>query len=70
MQMALDEPQANDETYDLNGITAIIDKELLTRAEEVNIDFIEAGFKSGFMINSKQPVVTTAQGNTCGSCSC
>lgn len=70
LQMALDEPQTGDETYDLNGITAIIDRGLLAQAGEVSIDYVEAGMRSGFMISSKEPLkVEGGDGCGCG-CSC
>lgn len=68
--MALDEPRDDDQTFDLNGINTIVNNDLLTRAEEINIDFVEAGFRSGFSITTKAPVFT-GDSSGCGtSCSC
>ena len=43
--MALDEPKENDEAYDIDGFTYIIDKEFMKKAAPVKIDFIDYGFK-------------------------
>jgi Fe-S cluster assembly iron-binding protein IscA len=40
--MALDEPQENDEVIKDNGITYLIDKELLDQAKPINVDFVAA----------------------------
>ncbi|MBU0515977.1 MAG: hypothetical protein KJ621_14520 [Proteobacteria bacterium] len=68
--MALDEPRDDDQSFDLNGINTIVNSDLLTRAEEINIDFVEAGFRSGFSITTKAPVITGDPSGCGTSCSC
>jgi len=63
--MALDEPKDNDEIVKSNGITYLVDKQLLDQVKPITIDFVESGWGSGFSISSslKKP-------DSCGSCSC
>ena len=63
--MALDEPKEDDEIMDKNGITYLMNKELLDQAKPVTVDFVESTYGSGFSISSSM-----AKGNSCGSCSC
>lgn len=43
--MALDEPKANDDTYDIDGFQYVIDKEFLEKVKPVKVDFMGMGFK-------------------------
>jgi iron-sulfur cluster assembly protein len=63
--MALDEPKDDDETVKSNGITYLVNKQLLDQVKPITIDFVESGWGSGFSISSslKKP-------DSCGSCSC
>jgi iron-sulfur cluster assembly protein len=72
--LALDEPKNNDETYEVDGLKFLVDKELLTNCREIKIDFIDAGARSGFSISSPVPL---SGGSSCasscgsgGSCGC
>jgi iron-sulfur cluster assembly accessory protein len=62
--MGLDEPEKNDEIIKDNGVTYLIDKELLEKASPISIDFIESERGSGFSISSSLP-----KGEGCRSCS-
>ena len=42
--MALDEPQENDEVYDIGQFKYVVDKELLKKAKPIKIDFMGNGF--------------------------
>ena len=42
--MALDEPNDNDGTYDISGLTYVVDKELMEQATPIKIDFGGRGF--------------------------
>lgn len=64
--MALDEPQENDEVIKDNGITYLIDKELLDQAKPINVDFVESAFGSGFSISSKLAACGPSCGSSCG----
>jgi len=64
--MALDEPRENDEVFDSDGITYVIDKGLFDQVKPIKVDFVDSAFGSGFSIQSN-----LAMGASCGSsCSC
>ena len=63
MAIALDEPRENDQTFEIDGFTYIIDKELLEKAQPVTVDFKIFGFQ----IDS-QLVLEPAEGG-CSACS-
>jgi Fe-S cluster assembly iron-binding protein IscA len=69
LALALDEPKDSDETLSNNGVTYLIDKELHERVGGVNVDFVEQGWRSGFVVSSDNPV--SSGPSSCGSsCSC
>lgn len=43
--MALDEPKENDEKFDVDGFTYLIDKDFLERVKPIHVDFQRFGFK-------------------------
>ena len=49
-----------------NGITYLIDKELLDQAKPINVDFVESAFGSGFSISSKLSTCGPSCGTSCG----
>ena len=63
--MALDEPKDDDEIVKNNGITFLVNKDLLEKAKPINVDFVESAMGSGFSISS-----ALSTGGGCGSCSC
>ena len=68
MALALDEPKETDHTHEQNGITYLLDKELGEKVGEVNVDFVEQGWRAGFVINTKNPI---GGPSACGpSCAC
>ena len=50
--MALDEPNENDEMIKDNGVTYLIEKDLLEQAKPINVDFVDTERGSGFSITS------------------
>jgi Fe-S cluster assembly iron-binding protein IscA len=75
--LALDESKATDETVEKDGITFLLDKDLSKNCGVIKVDFIEAGYKSGFAISSANPIGGGAScGSSCGtggsggSCGC
>ena len=62
--MALDEPKANDEVIDKDGLQFLLDKDLSNNCGAIKVDFIEAGYRSGFAISSAKPI---GGGGSCGS---
>jgi Fe-S cluster assembly iron-binding protein IscA len=65
--MALDEPKDDDEIVKNNGVTYLVNKELLDQVKPIVVDFVESGWGSGFSISSnlKKPEACGS-----GSCSC
>jgi hypothetical protein len=43
--MALDEPNDNDDTFDVDGFKYIVNKEFMERAKPIKVDFHMYGFK-------------------------
>jgi iron-sulfur cluster assembly protein len=62
--MALDEPKEDDEIVKNDGITFLINKQLLERVKPLTVDFVESVYGSGFSIAS-----SLARGGACGTCS-
>nr|WP_277058682.1 hypothetical protein [Trichlorobacter lovleyi] len=50
MGLALDEPHENDDTIDLNGIELFVEKATKVYLEGQMIDFINSGYRQGFVI--------------------
>jgi iron-sulfur cluster assembly protein len=67
--MALDEPKENDEVFNENGLTFLINKELLDSVKPISVEFVETSRGSGFSVTS----ALSNKGkddNCCGTCSC
>lgn len=54
--MALDEPKDTDTTTEIDGVTYLVDESLGEQLGTINIDFVERGWSSGFVIGSENPV--------------
>ncbi len=67
MGMALDEPKNEDEIFEEKGTKFIIDKDLLSQAKPINVDFVNTANGSGFKLSS---ALAAEEGSGCGSCSC
>lgn len=66
MGMALDGPKEDDETFNDNGITYVINSQLFEQVKPVNVDYIDTPMGAGFKISAN-----LASGGSCGtSCSC
>ncbi len=67
LSLALDERKETDAAVELEGLSVVIDRELMDRCGAVKVDFIEpggCGCSSGFSITSTIPL---AVGGGCGS---
>jgi Fe-S cluster assembly iron-binding protein IscA len=51
-----------------NGVTYLVNKQLLDQVKPITIDFVESGWGSGFSINSN--LAKGAKAESCGTCSC
>ncbi|QCQ22466.1 hypothetical protein FDQ92_10010 [Desulfoglaeba alkanexedens ALDC] len=66
--MVLDEPNDNDEVFEVNGFTMIVEKALMDLTQALTVDYVDYGMMSGFRIDCQVPIGT---GGGCGtSCSC
>jgi len=65
--LALDEPKENDRTFEEDDLTFLVEEDLLNSCGAIKVDFIEAGYRSGFSITSTNPV---GGGGGCSSGSC
>jgi hypothetical protein len=45
LALALDEPKEQDEKYEIDGYTFLVDKDLLEKAKPIKVDFLINGFK-------------------------
>ena len=69
--MALDEPKENDKVYDQSELTFLVEDSLLETCGAINVEYIEAGPRSGFGISSTNPIGGGGcSPGSCGSGSC
>ena len=64
--MALDEPKDDDEIIANEGITYLVNKQLLDQVKPINVDFVESAMGAGFSISSSM----SAESGCGSSCSC
>jgi Fe-S cluster assembly iron-binding protein IscA len=66
--MALDEPKATDDVFDIDGFQYIVDKDFMEKAKPIKVDFSEMGFKldSGIDFGSGSGCSGCGTTNTCG----
>ncbi|MBW2465777.1 MAG: hypothetical protein JRF02_00615 [Deltaproteobacteria bacterium] len=67
MGLALDEPRESDTKYEQDGLTFLVDNNLLDTCGSIKIDFIDAGMRSGFSISSSKPIGGGCNSSSCGS---
>lgn len=72
MGMALDGPQEDDETFNDNGITYVINIQLFQQVKPVNVDYIDTPMGAGFKISANLPSgcscgTSCSYGSSCGS---
>jgi iron-sulfur cluster assembly protein len=68
--LALDERKDNDEIFEKNDLTFLIEKGLLDLCGSINVEYLDAGPRSGFSITSANPVGGGGCGGSCSSGSC
>ncbi len=66
LAMALDDPQADDEKFEVDGLTFVVDKALFEAAGDMTVDM---GYQ-GFAITSVNDVTAGASSSCCSSGSC
>ena len=66
--LALDEPKESDKVFDENNLKFLVDEELMQQCGTVKVDFVDAGYRSGFSITSANPL--GSGGSCCSGGSC
>ena len=70
LALGVDEARDNDHKVEMEGITFVIDKELVDQTGEVSLNYVADAAVPGFAINTERPLVVEG-GCGCGSgCSC
>jgi iron-sulfur cluster assembly accessory protein len=72
LRLVLDEAKDSDLSFQVEGLTYIIDKDLSVQSGAVKVDFVDNGMQQGFMVTSANPIAA-GEGGGCscgGSCSC
>lgn len=64
--MALDESTTDDEVFEDQGVTFVIEKELFEKAKPIAIEFVDTPRGSGFKLTSS----LSSQSGCGSSCSC
>ena len=64
--MALDEPKENDESFDIDGYTFLVEKDLMVKAQPITVDLTYMGFQ----VNSNLDLGGGGCGSSCSSGSC
>lgn len=64
--LALDESKENDKIFEEGALKFLVEDDLLERCGSIKVDFVEAGYRSGFSITSTNPL----GGGSCSSGSC
>jgi len=66
--LVLDEPKENDDQFEVDGITYLVDKGLSAMTGKIKLDYVDSRWSKGFAITSEKPV---GGASGCGSsCSC
>jgi iron-sulfur cluster assembly accessory protein len=66
--LSLDEAKPQDESFQIDDVTFLIEKSLLEQCGSISIEYIEAGSRSGFTISSANPLPMGGSGCSSGSC--
>ena len=68
--LALDEQKDNDEVFHKDELQFLVEKGLFSLCGAINVEYIDAGQRSGFKISSANPVGGGGCGGSCSSGSC
>ena len=66
LALALDEKKTGDQDFTKNGLTFLVEQDLLEQCGTITVDFLDAGQRSGFTVSSSIPL----PGGGCSSGSC
>jgi Fe-S cluster assembly iron-binding protein IscA len=69
--LALDEPTDKDQVFAVNEMKYVVETELMAKAGEISIDFVDMGYQKGFSVTPLQALTEGPEGSGCGStCKC
>jgi len=68
--LALDESKETDKKFEFGELTFLIEENLLSSTGGVRVDYMDDGFRAGFMIQPKVPLSGGAPtcGGGCSTC--
>jgi iron-sulfur cluster assembly protein len=66
--IALDEEKSGDESFKMDDLTFLVDKEIIEQCGNITVDYHNAGNRSGFLIRSENPLPGAGGGCSSGSC--
>jgi len=64
--LALDEPKDNDDSFDVEGYTFLVEKDLMAKAQPITVDLTYMGFQ----VQSNLELGGGGCGSSCSSGSC
>lgn len=66
--MVLDEPKDTDDSFEVDGLTYLMDKDLSQTTGEIKVDFVDNGWQQGFVLSSANPIAGGACDCSSGAC--
>lgn len=71
LALGIDEVRPTDDSFEADGLTYVVDKELGTITGKLTLDYVNETAQAGFTISSEKPLPAPEGGCGCGSgCSC
>jgi len=61
--MALDESKENDDSYEIEGFTYLVNKDFMEKYKPIKVDFLDVGFKLSSGVE-----ITAPAGGGCSGC--
>ena len=68
LAMGVDQARDGDDTYDVDGISYVIETKLAEVVGDMKLDYLNDDIQQGFMLSSSKPL-PQPEGGSCGSCS-
>jgi iron-sulfur cluster assembly protein len=69
LALGVDEVRPTDDSFEADGLTYVVDKELSAITGKLTLDYINEAAQAGFTISSEKPLPAPEGGCGCG-CSC
>ncbi|BEQ16858.1 IscA/HesB family protein [Desulfoferula mesophila] len=68
LAMGVDQARDGDDTYDVDGISYVIEAKLAEVVGDMKLDYLTDAEQQGFMLSSSKPL-PQPESSSCGSCS-